>query len=203
MADAPSDLQTRELELRIEKLQCEIDQMKRPRENSGRLKQWLPVITGLVPVLALLFAVTQFTAAQVAARKQLVRNSVADSIASERAFMRSVLDRQLSTYVEASTAAATLASSKSSTERDKAIDAFWRLYWGPLVMMESPEVSDAMKDIGECLETSGACMESELKKRSLALASALQTDYFSSWKLSPDRYAQRSINYAKTRSAGR
>jgi hypothetical protein len=200
MVDVPSDLPRRELELKIEKLQCEIDQMKRGREEKNRLKQWLPVITGLVPALALLFAVTQFTAAQVAARKQLVRNAVADSIASERMFMRPVLDRQLSTYGEASSAAATLASSTAPAERAKAIDTFWKLYWGPLVMMESPEVSGAMKAIGECLARAAACPEDDMKSRSLALASALQTDYFSSWKLSPDRYAQRSINYAKTRS---
>ncbi|MDB4883003.1 MAG: hypothetical protein JWL95_1769 [Gemmatimonadetes bacterium] len=199
MVDMPPDLETRERELRIEKLQGEIDQLKRARDEKGRVKQWLPLVTSLVPVLALLFAVTQFTAAQRAAQQQLVRNAIADSIASERAFMRAVLDRQLSTYFEATSAAATIASSKSATDRARAIDAFWRLYFGPLVMLESPDVSGAMKQVGACLETAAvACTEAELKNRSLALASALQKDYFASWKLGPDRYAERTINYSKS-----
>jgi hypothetical protein len=205
MADIPPDLETRERELRIEKLQCEIDQLKRAREvkAQGWFKQWLPTITSLVPVLALLFAVMQFTTAQKAAQKQLERNAIADSIASERTFMRAVLDRQLSTYFEATSAAATIASSKVGAERTKAIDNFWRLFYGPLVMLESPDVSGAMKAVGECLEMPApGCTELALKRRALALASALQKDYFASWKLGPDKYAERTINYAKSAANG-
>ena len=199
MADVAPDLELRERELRIEKLQCEIDQLKRGRQDGGRLKKWLPTITSLVPVLALLFAVTQFTTAQKNAQQQLVRNAIADSIASERAFMRAVLDRQLSTYFEATSAAATIASSNVAVERAKATETFWRLYFGPLVMLESPDVSRAMKSMGACLQPGAAqCNDIELKNRSLALASALQKDYFASWKLGPDRYAERTINYAKS-----
>ena len=148
-----------------------------------------------------MIAVQQFTREQAAGREQLIRQAATDSIARERAFMQPVLERQMNTYFEASAAVATLATARSATERDKATDNFWKLFWGPLVMLESPDVSLAMKGIAECLDGGASkCDVDERKNRSLILASALQTDFFSSWKLSPEQYAQRSINYARLRS---
>ena len=201
MSEMSREPEAVELELRIEKLRCEIEELKHSHAWNRRIGQWLPFISTLLPALALVIAVHQFTQEQAAGRQQLIRQAATDSIARERAFMQPVLERQMSTYFEASAAAATLATARSASERDKAIDTFWKLFWGPLVMLESPEVSGAMKGIAECLDGGvSTCDAKERKNRSLVLASALQTDFFSSWKLSPEQYAQRSINYARLRS---
>lgn len=194
-----SDLARQELELRIEKLRGEVEDLKHSSAWNRRIGQWMPLVGALLPALALLFAIRQFTAEQTASRQQIARTAVADSIANERLFMRSVLDQQLATYFEAAGAAATLASASNAADRQKAADTFWKLYWGPLVMLESPEVSGRMKAIGHCLESTPRCSDAVLRDSSLALASALQHDYFDGWRLSPATYAKRSIDYANSR----
>jgi hypothetical protein len=203
MPDSSQDLSATELELKIEKLTLEIAELRRAHAWNKALGQFLPLLSALVPVLALLFAVQQFAQQQKAATAALMRQTEADTENSERTFMQPVLERQMNTYFEASAAAATIASSQDPLEVKKARDTFWRLYWGPLVMLESPEVSGAMKEFDACLRSPESCSSVELKNLSLALASSLQADFFASWKLSPEEYARRSINYAEMRRSGR
>jgi hypothetical protein len=192
---APSNLETEELELRIEKLRCEVDELKRASNWNRRFGQWVPLFGALLPALALLFAIRQFTVEQTASRQQLVRAAAADSVASERLFMRSILDQQLASYIEAASAAATLSSTSNDADRQKATDTFWKLYWGPLVMFESQEVTERMMAIKGCLNRAPRCSENVLRDSSLALASALKREYLSASRLSPEQYAQRGHDY--------
>jgi hypothetical protein len=116
-------------------------------------------------------------------------------VASERLFMRSILDQQLDTYMEATNVAATLSSTTDDAERRKAIDAFWKLYWGPMVMFESQAVTDRMMAIGHCLDHPSVCSDSARHSRSLALASALKNEYLEVSSLSTADYAKRGHNY--------
>lgn len=186
-----------ELELRLEKMRLEITELKRRQAWDRRVGRLLPIISALVPVLALVFAVQQFANQQNLTRDAMKRQAESERIAAERAFMQPVLSRQMNIYFEASAAAAKIASTQDSADKKKAQETFWELYWGPLVMLESQPVSGAMKSFGACLAESPRCQE--LKQRALALSSTLQSDLFESWKLSPDAYAQRSINYAAVR----
>jgi hypothetical protein len=68
---------------------------------------------------------------------------------------------------EASTAAGTIATIKDPRKKKTAVDDFWRLYWGPLGMVEEDEVASAMVAFGECLDTN--CKHG-LRPLSLALA---------------------------------
>ena len=188
-----------ELELKLEKLRLEIDEMKRNGRWNRRFGRFVPVFSALIPVLALLFAVQQFKQQQVATTAALDRQTKSDALAAQRAFMQPVIARQMNTYFEASAAAATLASSQNTDERTKARDEFFRLYWGPLVMLESPQVSGAMNAFKVCLDEENGCDAADFQKRALYLSSWLQTDLFQSWKLSPESYAERSINYARDR----
>src|ERR1044072_9176636 len=104
MTDAPN-LEAQELELRIEKLRCEVDELKRNSSWNRRFGQWIPLISTLLPALALIFAIRQFSAEQENSRQQLARSAEAERVAGERAFMRTILDLQLSTYVDAAGAA--------------------------------------------------------------------------------------------------
>ena len=195
MPQSPDALAAQELELKVEKLRSEIAQLHRGQSTISRVKDWLPIFTTAIPMLALAFAALQFTTQQQAQQNQLTRNAVADSLADERTFMGPVLDRQMNLYMSAITAAATIAGSKDESEKRKATDTFWTLYWGPLAMYESRSVSTAMIDFGNCLNAGTQCSPSDRQQKSLALATALQTDYFASWKLSPTAYAERSAKY--------
>src|SRR5260370_7510246 len=56
---------------------------------------------------------------------------------------------------EASVAAATIATSKDPEKKKAAAEDFWRLYWGPLGMVEEREVEGAMVPFCNCLH--GTC----------------------------------------------
>ena len=185
-----------EIELKLEKLRLEIDEMKRNGRWNRRFGRFIPLLSALVPVLALLFAVQQFRAQQDLTTRALDRQTMSDKQAAERAFMRPVIERQMNIYFDASAAAATLASSQNPDEQKKARDDFLRLFWGPLVMLESPEVTHAMNEFKRCLDRNCG----ELQDLSLALASTFQSDLFNSGMLTPEAYAKRSIDYVQERA---
>jgi hypothetical protein len=74
---------------------------------------------------------------------------------------------------EASIAAATIATTKDPQKKKAATEDFWRLYWGPLGMVEETEVATAMIDFGKCLR--GTCQQ-DLEQLSLALAHGCRTE---------------------------
>jgi hypothetical protein len=190
MSDPDQNATSTEQKLEIDKLKLEIEELKRSHEWNRRGGKVLSVVSALLPALALLVAFKQFS------QQQMAQTS-ANQAASERAFMQPVLGRQMNLYFETSEAAATLASSQDLVERAKARDSFLRLYLGPLPMIESPDVSLAMKNFRACLDLPRGCPPRELEDLSLALASSLQSDFFASWNLGPQEYAKRSINYAE------
>jgi hypothetical protein len=71
-------------------------------------------------------------------------------------------EKQLQTCFEASTAAATIATSRDKEAVSKAVDDFWRLYWGPLAIVEAREVAGAMVAFGTCLETENCTLKKGL-----------------------------------------
>lgn len=196
MQEEPLQPESIELNLKIEKLRLEVAELGQAHFWNRHGARLLSFLTAVVPMLALLFAVQQFVAQQKMATAAQERQAQADRFASERAFMQPVLGRQMNIYFETSSAVATLASTKNPEERAKALNDFSRLYLGPLVMIESPEVSRQMKNVRACLVQVNACAPETLQRLSLELSSSLQADFFSAWKLSPKEYAERSINYA-------
>jgi len=78
------------------------------------------------------------------------------------------LQTQLTLYLQAASAAATIARSTDDAEKKKAMNDFWRLYQGPLIIVESKEVSDAMVKFGSCLDAIESCSQTEISQRALA-----------------------------------
>jgi hypothetical protein len=192
MPDDRAQLEQTELNLRIEKLELEIQGLRQSSSRSALAVRVLTILVSLAPLFAIFFAFEQFLAQQRSA-------NAAVKLQNERAFMQPVLQRQMDTYFEAAGAAATIADSSNPAEQAKARETFGRLFYGPLVMLESPEVSLAMKNFGSCLGQDHARSGCNLHDLSLELASALQSDYFASWNLDPGQYAARSINYVNIR----
>jgi len=93
---------------------------------------------------------------------------------------RPFLERQLQHYFEASESASKVANLPDGKDRAEAVQKFWQLYWGPLAVVEDPEVERAMVDFGGALrsETSD---RAALQHRSLELAHACRGSLEKQW----------------------
>ena len=91
-------------------------------------------------------------------------------------------------------AASTIATTTNPEERRKAEAKFWMLYWGPLVVVETQEVSEAMQKFGNCLtgETKG-----DLCALSAELASACQSSVTQGANLRLVEFSKGKFDYRK------
>jgi len=90
---------------------------------------------------------------------------------------------RLALYVEASSAAATLATSNDPKALEKANQDFWRLYWGPLALVEDQPVEKSMVVFGRCLQDRKTCDGGQAQQLALQLAYACRDSLAASWKV--------------------
>jgi hypothetical protein len=88
--------------------------------------------------------------------------------------------KQLELYFQAVEAASAIASGPWE-QQVPVIGAFWRLYWGPLVIVEDTRVSGAMVQFGKALDSNAT--QGELKIYALELARACRDSIAESWKV--------------------
>ena len=106
---------------------------------------------------------------------------------NELGFRKPFWEKLLTIYIEATTCAANLARTEDSDEWRKARDAFWKLYYGPLCLVEDQAVESAMVEIGLLLES--ASFEDRVKNRkgletaALNLAYACRNSIRTDWKI--------------------
>jgi hypothetical protein len=204
--DAPLETaQLEKLRLENEKLKLELEALKKG-QGLSLIIPYIPLITVLVTLAGFGFGIYQYRAQQRANRGAQAEQSRKDreareiqskkeTEAAQREFMKPLLQNQLSLYLQASTAAATISRSTDLVERKKAINDFWRLYEGPLIMVESKEVSSAMVAFGNCLDKTESCDEAEISDRSHALASRMQESILKSWNTNPENFATDKFIY--------
>lgn len=199
-------LENKKLKIENKKLAFELENLHRGKRISP-VVPYLPFITILITLAGLGFAVYQYTAQQQANREAQVQQSIKaaeaqalqskkETQSAQQEFMKPLLQNQLSLYLQATTAAATIAHSTDPTERGKAINDFWRLYDGPLIMVETQEVSGAMVQFGKCLDkTESFCDENEMTTRARALASRMQESILKSWNTNPENFTSDKFIY--------
>jgi hypothetical protein len=204
--DAPLETaQLEKLRLENEKLKLELEALKKG-QGLRLIIPYIPLITVLVTLAGFGFGIYQYRAQQRANRDAQAEQSRKDreareiqskkeTEAAQREFMKPLLQNQLSIYLQASAAAATISRSTDLVERKKAINDFWRLYEGPLIMVESKEVSSAMVAFGNCLDKTESCDEAEISDRSHALASRMQESILKSWNTNPENFATDKFIY--------
>jgi len=120
------------------------------------------------------------------------------SKSSRADFLQPIRESQLKLYEEASSAAATLATTERNSEDwKKAYGDFYRLYYGPLAMLENYRheatgkdqkavtVERAMIVFGQQLEARANA--TTLRNLSLALAHTCRTSLATSWGFSADQ----------------
>ena len=190
-----SEAEFKKTQLEIEKLEVEIANTRKDQLIDS-IVRLTPLLTVLVTVIGLGFTVWQYSAEQQKNRRERTETA-------QREFMKPLLEKQRELYFEASSAAATIAASSDPEERRRAINTFWQLYWGPLIFVESQEVSGAMKRFGECLN--GDCLSEgdqpnqpkdvKLKTLSLALASTMEASSLKTWNAKPEDFTTNQFVY--------
>ena len=94
-------------------------------------------------------------------------------------YRRPLWERQIAVYFEATTAAGLLVSSEDATQLAAAERDFWKLYYGPMALVEDIGVERAMVNFGQCLRK--GCEVTQLRTRALALAHACRKSLGESW----------------------
>lgn len=105
--------------------------------------------------------------------------------------MAPMLAKQAGYYFAAVTAAAQFVNSSDKKVKHKAAESFLKLYWGPFVMFESPTIVIGMRTTKYCIEHESSGSNGGRQMLTLYLSSALQKEYFNSWRLAPSAFAWR------------
>ena len=98
----------------------------------------------LLVLAGLIFGVIQFqTTAKLdrEARKDQYLQTLAEA---QREAKKPFYEQQLALYLEATNVTSRISEPRSEDDKRAAIVRFWQLYWGPLALVESPEVASAM-----------------------------------------------------------
>ena len=176
-----------EAQLKIEKLRCEIQQLKGQLGLRGRLAMFTPLLSAGLAVLGVSVSLYQFGVQQEATARKIESDRTQRENDAKRVreleLQNPFWQKRLQLYFEASEAAGVIASQASGVERTKAEAAFWRLYLGPLAVVEDDQVEGAMVQLGNCLDKSEACDQATLSRRSLALAHSCRQSIGDTWRL--------------------
>lgn len=192
MTDEPIEpAQARKLELEIEKLEIDIEKLKESKFFDKWLSKIIPILPFLLGAAAFIFGVYQYNKQQEAALfqrqmalEQQAREAQTSAQQRQLEIIKPFLEKQSALYFEASNAAATIATATDSKERSKAEHKFRELYTGQMVVVEDPGVESAMINFHMCLVAEPQCDESEMKIRSLSLASSIRESLKTSFGLS-------------------
>ena len=165
-------LELERLTLENRKLRTELDRL---RPNVWNLIQRMsPLLGGVLAVAAFLFGVFQYLEQQQKELDTREHELEKQAAARDQEFMRPLWEREIAAYFNASETVATIATSADAAERRAATEQFWKLYHGPLVILETKALSGAMVSFGRCLDGTESCSGGEVRNRALAVSSAIQ-----------------------------
>src|SRR5262245_28507331 len=155
-----------EAELKLEKLRCEIQQIKAQLGLRGKLAVLTPLLSAGLAVLGVSVSLYQFQAQQAATAQKIESDRAQKEDETKRVreleLQNPFWQKRLQLYFDAAEAAGIIASQPAGPERAKAEAAFWRLYLGPLAVVEDDNVESAMVQLGHCLDKSEVCDQATL-----------------------------------------
>ena len=113
--------------------------------------------------------------------------------------------KRLDLCLEASAAASSIASTSDPKARKQSADDFWRLYWGPLGIVEDTRIANAVTQFGDCFKQN---CETPLTSLAYGIARACRTDVLTSFNLrlsdAPGRKAELEHNsVSRNKAEGR
>jgi hypothetical protein len=172
LAAARESLELERLRLENRKLEAELRQAS--ATTWDRLQRLGPSLSGLLAVAAFLFGVYQYREQQDRTLVARAEEQRRESAARDQEFMRPLWERELATYFRTSEVVATMATTHNQTELRTAEAEFWKLYVGPLVILETKPLSDAMVLFGRCYDGTERCDGPAVRHRALAVSTAIQ-----------------------------
>lgn len=183
----PHSTSQSEAELKLEKLRWEIQQLKAGTGVAARIAVFTPLLSAILAIAGVWIGLYQFQVQQAASARQLDADRARQEADARRLreleLQNPFWQKRLQLYFEAAEAAGTIASQPSGPERAKAEAAFWRLYLGPLAVVEDDQVEAAMVSLGSCLDGSEPCDRASLSRRALALAHSCRQSVGDTWRL--------------------
>jgi hypothetical protein len=104
---------------------------------------------------------------------------------TELSFRKPYWEKLLALYVDACSCAAAMGTTTSEAEWNAARATFWKLYYGPLCLVEDQKVEEAMVELGTVLEsmTFESRMPNVLTSLSLELAYACRNSIRNDWRV--------------------
>jgi hypothetical protein len=177
-----------------EKLARELEAQSRARPWYQFPLQLVPLITALVSVAGFLWGMVQYAGQQQKNRDEREVQSKRETATAERQFMEPWLKSQRDIYTEALDAAVAIANAQESKDRATAEEKFWRLYHGRMILVETEEVSGAMKRFGECLGTP-RCIPDHMNALARELASTMAKSMAATARMKYDEFAANQFQY--------
>jgi hypothetical protein len=196
--------QLQRTELDNQRLAMELEKLRKSAPWYQIPLQFVPLVTAFVSVAGFLWGInlymeTQKNNSDASQKQALQREAQAkqENLNAERDFMQPWLKSQRDIYEEALDAAATASTSRDPKLRESATDAFWHLYYGRMVLVETTAVSGAMQDMSVCLRVKGVCTDKQKTDRTLKLGSAMAQSMAVTAKMSYDEFAKNQFLYGR------
>lgn len=175
-------------ELKLEKLQLEINELRTKLSQQQRILSFLPLMTLIIAICGLWYNFYQFSISQ-------ENQNIKERNARRDEFRKPFFQKRLDLYEQAVMAASdVLRHPEGTRERKTAEDKFFQLYNGPLHLVADSRFSEAKVDYAHCLWRDADTAKYKecgddltrgraLQSYSIALAHAAQNSIRDSWKL--------------------
>ena len=146
--DALKSVQLEREQLNVEYLRQKLMQQKRRKSWFETALQASGLLATAVAALGFLFSIQQYAHQQEQNRHAQKIQSDREKETAEHELMKPWLESQRSIYTNALSAVARIANTDNPAERKEAVDEFWALYQGPMILVETKSVSGAMVQFG-------------------------------------------------------
>jgi hypothetical protein len=156
--------------------------------DEGTARFWSTIFAGITAislVLGGLYTLWQYIATKETDRQNMMLQIATATLAAKQSFN----GQHLTLCSQAAGDAGTLATSKDKANRSAAEDDFWRLYWGPLGIVEQNAVAGAMVAFGNCLK--GQCGNTSQETLAVNLAHACRDEVSTDFDLHLSRVPER------------
>jgi hypothetical protein len=197
--DELAAVQLERLRLGNEKLKLELAAQGKARPWYHVSAQIVPIVTALVAVAGFSWGIVQYGNEQAKNRSEQKDQAERQRTVAQREFMKPWLESQRDIYSQALGAAATAANAADAKARARAAEEFWRLYQGPMVLVETKTVSGAMVAFGNCLDKTEVCDRKEMNARSRSLATAMAASMAATARMTFEEFAANQFQYTSGR----
>ena len=188
--------QLEELRLKNEKLAFELNELRKGKPWYQIPIQFVPVATAVIAIAGFWWGLVRYQADQQKALNEQKEQASRDQISREREFMKPWIENQRDIYRKALSAVGTVANTEDTETRRKAAEAFWSLYHGEMILVETTQVSNAMVALGLCLDGSKIrCAKPKMDDLAHQLGTAMHDSMAATAKMTFEEFSSTQFKY--------